>query len=62
MDAALQHHIALLQGVDAEAREAIEVGWLDMARDQDDLDRPGVEYDGGPISISTPRAIGPRFL
>ena len=44
VDAALQHHIALLQRVDAEAREAIKVGGLDMARDQHDLGRAGVEH------------------
>ena len=30
MNAALQHHVALLQWVDAEAQEAIEIGGLNM--------------------------------
>src|SRR5215472_19015209 len=47
MNAALQHDIALLARVDAEAQQTIEVGGLDMARDQHDLDRSGVEHYRG---------------
>ena len=48
VDAALQHDIAFLHRVDAEAREAVEVGGLDMARDQRDLDRPGIQHHRWP--------------
>src|ERR1700758_5717572 len=47
VNTALQHDIAFLHRVDAEAREAVEVGGLDMARDEDDLDRAGVEHHTG---------------
>src|SRR5882762_11199490 len=38
MDAALQHHVALLHRVDAEGEQAIQIARLDMARDHRDLD------------------------
>ena len=48
MDAALQHHKALLHRVDAERQEAVEVVRLDMARDQRDFGAAGVEHDTRP--------------
>jgi hypothetical protein len=56
----LEHYVALLQRVDARLERQLGP-MVDMARDQDDLDRP-VSTRPPDLSISTPRAIRPRFL
>jgi len=48
----------LLQRIEAEAQQAVEIGWFDTTGDHRNIGRAGVEHDGGHVHLyaASPRA------